>query len=280
MRESPVTGDPAFEIPAYAARLDYRGKLDPCIETLRGLHEAHTLTVPFENLDVRLGRPILLDPATLFRKIVCERRGGYCFELNGLFAALLERIGFPVHRLMARVLYGAATVRPLSHEVLLVEADGGRWLADVGFGGNGLIAPLPLRAGHEERQYQEHVRLVGREGRTGPVFVLQFESADVWHDLYEFSLERYAPEDYILPNYYHSHAPESLFMRHVICTKPTVEGRIILLDRKLKIRERGETRHAKADRPEEFRMFLKTHFGIEQDELAADLARGWERLGA
>lgn len=280
MREPQASPGPLLDVAAYAARLQYRGRLDPSADTLRGLHEAHALTVPFENLDVHLGRPISLDPPALFRKIVHQRRGGYCFELNGLFAVMLETMGFTVHRLMARVLYGSATVRPRSHEVLLVETGGDRWIADVGFGANGLIAPLPLRAGHDEWQYQDHVRLVGREGRQGEAFALQFEATGTWHDLYEFTLERYLPEDYILANYYHSHAPDSLFVRHVICTKPTTEGRVMLLDRKLKIRAKGQTRHTRVEHPGEFRALLRVHFGIEPDEIAAGVARDWDRLGA
>lgn len=97
---------------AYLARIGYEGALTPAIETLRGLHRAHVMTVPFENLDIHLGRPISLNPADLFRKIVVDRRGGYCFELNGLFTLLLEDVGFAVTRLAARVLYGTEGVRP------------------------------------------------------------------------------------------------------------------------------------------------------------------------
>ncbi|MFM8552046.1 MAG: arylamine N-acetyltransferase family protein [Nitrospiraceae bacterium] len=280
MRNPQTRGEAGLDVAAYAARLGYCGSLDVSLACLRGLHEAHALTVPFENLDVHLRRPISLEPAALFHKIVQQRRGGYCYELNGLFAVVLEQLGFTVHRLLARVLYGAAQARPRSHEVLLVEVGSDRWIADVGFGGNGLIAPFPLHAGHEERQYQDHFRLVGRESRHGISYGLQFETSDAWHDLYEFTLERYGPEDYILANYYHSHAPESLFVRHVICTKPTTEGRVMLLDRKFKIRTGEATSHSKVDRPDELRTLLKAHFGIEQEDLAADVAREWDRLGA
>ncbi len=283
MRDLRATEGPVLDVAAYAARLAYRGRLDPSVETLRGLHEAHALTVPFENLDVQLGRPISLDPSALFKKIVHERRGGYCFELNGLFAVILEQLGFTVHRLMARVLYGSTTVRPLSHEVLLVDIEGDRegdrWIADVGFGANGLIAPLPLRAGHEERQHQDHFRLIGRESRSGRTFALQFETRGTWHDLYEFTLEPYRPEDYILANYYHSHASDSLFVQHVLCTKPTTEGRMTLLDRKLKIRTQGAIQHSTVSLLDDFRTLLKVHFGIEDDGIAAGVARGWDRLG-
>ncbi|TAJ10245.1 MAG: arylamine N-acetyltransferase [Nitrospirae bacterium] len=279
MRDRRATEGQNLDVAAYAARLAYRGKLDLSVDTLRGLHEAHAFTVPFENLDVHLERPISLDPSVLFKKIVQERRGGYCFELNGLFAVILETLGFTVHRLMARVLYGAAMVRPLSHEVLLVDVEGARWIADVGFGGNGLIAPFPLCAGHEERQYQDHFRLIGHEDRNRRTFALQFETRGTWHDLYEFTLEPYRPEDYILANYYHSHASDSLFVQHVICTKPTIEGRVTLLDRKLKVRTKGVTQHSTVNLLDDFQTLLKAHFGIEHDGIAGGVARTWDRLG-
>jgi N-hydroxyarylamine O-acetyltransferase len=96
------------------------------------LHRAHVMTVPFENLDIHLGRPISLAPADLFRKIVSSRRGGYCFELNGLFALLLEALGIAVTRLAARVLYGAEGVRPRSHQVLTghLGTSAGLWMWD------------------------------------------------------------------------------------------------------------------------------------------------------
>lgn len=122
---------------AYLTRIGYEGSVNPSVETLRLLHRAHVLTVPFENLDIHLGRSISLDPSALFRKIVLSRRGGYCFELNGLFALLLEQLGFSVTRLAARVLYGGEGVRPRSHQLLLVQIGESRWIADVGFGGNG-----------------------------------------------------------------------------------------------------------------------------------------------
>lgn len=269
-----------LDVAAYADRLGYHGNLDPSVETLRGLHEAHVLTVPFENLDVHLGRPISLDPSVLFRKIVHERRGGYCYELNGLFAVMLERLGFAVRRLMARVLSGAAPVRPRSHEVLLVEASGERWIADVGFGGNGLIAPMPLRDGHDERQHADRFRVMGHRDAEAPAFTLQHDLAGSWHDLYEFTLEQYRPEDYIVANYYNSHSPDSLFVRHVICTKPTRQGRVMLLDQKLKIRTKDGTRQVAVAHPDDVRALLKEHFGIDQGEIAAGLAKRWDGRGS
>src|SRR4051812_21511122 len=113
---------------AYLARIGYAGSLAPTIETLRALHRAHLHAVPFENLDIHLGRPIKLDRGAFFRKIVGERRGGFCYELNGLFADLLAFLDFDVSLLSARVAREAGGFGPeFDHLAVLVHA-GGRWL--------------------------------------------------------------------------------------------------------------------------------------------------------
>src|SRR5215208_6825945 len=123
-----------IEAKAYLSRIGHTGPRDPTIDTLRALHRAHLAAVPFENLDIHAGRPIRLDRSAFFRKIVGERRGGFCYELNGLFGALLEALGFEVTLLSARVAREGGGFGPeFDHLVLLVSA-GGRWIADVGFG--------------------------------------------------------------------------------------------------------------------------------------------------
>src|SRR5450755_2396793 len=134
----------ALDLPAYLARLGYRGELRADVASLRALHEAHVTHIPFENLDILLGHGIRIDLASVQAKLVRGGRGGYCFEQNALFAAALELVGFRVTRLSARVRMGGPPVRPRTHMLLRVEADGVLWIADVGFGGWGLIEPIPL----------------------------------------------------------------------------------------------------------------------------------------
>ena len=136
-----------MDLSPYLSRINYSGDRSTSHDTLRALHLAHVLAVPFENLDGYRGVPVSLEPADLFAKIVTARRGGYCFELNGLFSLLLEAMGFEVTRLIARVRYGAKPPYPRSHQVLVVTVSGEPWLVDVGFGGNGLLEPMPLEAG-------------------------------------------------------------------------------------------------------------------------------------
>lgn len=244
---------------AYLARIRYEGAVLPSAETLRALHLAHVLTVPFENLDVHLRRPISLDPADLFRKIVLSRRGGYCFELNGLFALLLEELGFVVRRLAARVLYGTEGVRPRSHQVLLVHLDGERWLVDVGFGGQGLREPLLFVAGQEHRQGPDQFRLTTDERGE---HVLECRLEEAWTNLYSFALDPWLPVDYQFANYYHSHAPESPFVQRLICTMPTLDGRKIFTEKLLKVRGLDHTQKHHVTSEGECQQLLQEHFGL------------------
>src|SRR5881398_483010 len=119
----------ALDLDAYLARIGYQGGLSPTAAVLKALHSAHVFSIPFENLDILLGRPILLDLESLQAKLVHGKRGGYCFEQNLLFAAVLEQLGFAVTRLAARVRRGAARLLPRTHMTLRVEVEGAAWLA-------------------------------------------------------------------------------------------------------------------------------------------------------
>jgi N-hydroxyarylamine O-acetyltransferase len=143
----------ALDLKAYAQRIAFSGDLSPSAECLRELHLAHAQHVPFENIDVLLRRPIRLDIESLQKKLVEDRRGGYCFEQNTLFAAVLEAIGFRVTRQAARVRLGAAGIASRSHMLLAVEAGGQKWLVDVGFGGEALLLPIPWRIGETAEQF-------------------------------------------------------------------------------------------------------------------------------
>ncbi|ODT43417.1 MAG: hypothetical protein ABS70_08145 [Nitrospira sp. SCN 59-13] len=244
---------------AYLARIQYEGPVDPSIEPLRALHRAHVLTVPFENLDIHLGRSISLEPSELFRKIVAGKRGGYCFELNGLFALLLEDLGFAVTRLAARVVYGAEGVRPRSHQLLRVQLGEAAWIADVGFGGNGLLEPLKLADGYEERQGADRFRLVSHEQEG---YLLQCDMDRAWTTLYSFALDPWLPIDFAFANYYHSHSPDSLFMQRRICTMPTLEGRTTLIDDLLKVRSPSGTQELHVSSEDQRRELLLQHFGV------------------
>ena len=197
------------------------------MEVLKDLHLAHVTHIPFENLDVLLRRPILLDTESLWRKLVTGGRGGYCYEQNAVFAAVLEAVGFRVRRLAARVRYGATEVRARTHMLLMVEAAGEIWLADVGFGADGLVHPIPFRPGEESEQFAWKFRLVSE----APNYALQRWRPEGWLDLYSFGLEQHFPIDYVVANHYTATHPNSGFVRRLTAQFAGPERSIMLVNR-------------------------------------------------
>jgi N-hydroxyarylamine O-acetyltransferase len=212
------------DLQAYAARIEYGGEFTPTLATLRNLHLAHATHIPFENLDILLGRPIRLDLESITAKLIDARRGGYCFEQNALFAAVLEAIGFRVTRLAARVRMGATEVRPRSHMLLAVDVEGEHWLADVGFGGDGLLLPVRLKAGEAEGY-----RVIADSG----LHVLQTLRPEGWFDLYSFTLEEQYAVDYEVSNHFTSTYPSSPFVNRLIVQRPGEDVRLTLVNRQL-----------------------------------------------
>jgi N-hydroxyarylamine O-acetyltransferase len=226
---------------------------------LRALHEAHVSAIPFENLDVLQGRPIALDLASLQAKLVAARRGGYCFEQNTLFAAVLERLGFRVTRLAARVLSGTTEVRARTHLLLQVAFDDGEMIADVGFGGEGLVHPLALRHGRETYLGGLGYRL--REEPKG-TWVLQGNLTGEWSPFYAFTREPQDPADYEMANHFTSTFPRSPFLLNLTVQRSWPDRRLILRNRELLLRE-GRTVRASAVRdPEHLLEVLREQFGL------------------
>jgi N-hydroxyarylamine O-acetyltransferase len=213
MSADPIS-QPASAIPdiaAYCRRIGYTGELQPNSSTLSALHRAHVGAIPFENIDALLGRPILLDSASLQAKLVIARRGGYCFEQNLLFKDVLERLGFKVTGLSARVRgAGEFPLRARTHMALLVEAEGKTFFADVGFGGTGLIDPLPFVA---DREFELPI-VNFRFKENGGLWVLQASQLRAeWVDLFAFTLEPQERIDYEVASWCTSTFPSSVF-RH------------------------------------------------------------------
>ncbi|MFD2352676.1 arylamine N-acetyltransferase [Nonomuraea ferruginea] len=194
-----------LDLDAYLDRIGHGGPRTPSAATLRAVHRAHVTAIPFENLDVVLGRGIPLDPKSLQDKMVTGGRGGYCHEHNLLFAAALERLGFPVTRLLARIRLGGRSHLPRSHAMLLVTADGRRWLADVGFGGDGLVEPMPFAEEATASAGPWRWRLT----RDGDLWILHAGE----EQLYGFRTdEPHYPSDFEVANHYvatHPPAPRS-----------------------------------------------------------------------
>lgn len=223
------------KIETYLQRINYTGPLALSAEALRALHQAHLLAIPFENLDIHLGRPIIPDEATFYRKIVEQRRGGFCYELNGLFAWLLRQLGFDVTLLSARVTNGNGTFGPeFDHLTLLVQLEE-RWLADVGFG-DCFRDPLRLDEPGEQVQALGSYRLT----HTGEQWVYwQRGEALNWQPQYQFTLQPRQLTDFAEMCHIQQIASESYFTRQRICSLATPSGRISLSDRRLIITSNG-----------------------------------------
>lgn len=247
-----------MNLDAYLRRIDYAGPLAPTAATLAGLHLAHATHIPFENLDILLGRPITLAVDAVERKLVADCRGGYCFEQNLLFATALEQLGFPVTRLMARVRYRTEAILPRTHMTLLVEADGARWIGDVGFGAEGLLLPVPFGEAAESTQFLWKYRVVPEGDR----FVMQSFRAGAWIDMYVFTLEPQHPIDFEVANHYTSTHPSSRFVQTLAVQRGGPEARLILRNRELTI-DRGDVTDARviADHDELLRV-LADSFGL------------------
>jgi N-hydroxyarylamine O-acetyltransferase len=247
------------DLDAYADRIGYEGEFRPTLAVLEALHECHARHIPFENLDILLGRPIRLDLSSLEAKLVRARRGGYCFEQNALFAAVLEQVGFLVTRLAARVRYGATHVLPRTHMLLGVEVEGESWLADVGFGTMGLLRPVPLVPGRLSRQdpwcYQVEKDPEG--------YVLRGQEGDAWPDLYAFTLERQFPVDYELANYYTSTHPQSRFVQILTAQMPAPPLRYRLINRELSVISPAEKTTRTITGDDELLEVLAKVFGLE-----------------
>jgi N-hydroxyarylamine O-acetyltransferase len=219
----------SLDLDAYLERIGYRGPVEPTRGVLDELHLGHVTKIPFENLDILLGRPIRLDLESLQHKLVQGRRGGYCFEHNTLFAAALEEIGFGVTRLAARVRFGTRGVTARTHMTLRVEVKGEGRLADVGFGAGSIFRSIPIEPGRDVDQFGWRFRLVD----DGENRVLQTRRPGGWADLYAFTFEPQHAVDYELANHYTSTHPSSPFTRTLTAQLSAPERLLVLRGRKL-----------------------------------------------
>nr|XP_046227571.1 arylamine N-acetyltransferase, pineal gland isozyme NAT-10-like [Scatophagus argus] len=225
-----------MNVQTYLSRIGFAGPVEPSLDVLRSVHICHLKSVPFENLTVHTGGRVQLDPHLLYDKIVNQRRGGFCFENNGLFSWLLGQLGFRVTMLSGQVKnsfgrYGP----PFDHLVLMVSLDGQRWLCDVGFGSSGFSVPLSLEtSGHQEQGH----RVYRIRKDTGMIFV-EWQGQGTtgadgdWAQLYKFTLEPRCLEDFAEMCKYHQSSPSSIFFCKSFCTilKPT--GRLTYIGRRL-----------------------------------------------
>ena len=246
------------DVQSYLARVGYNGPTSPTLETLRAIHYAHLLTVPFENLDIGLGRKIALDEDSFIRKIAERRRGGFCYELNGAFAALLQALGFRVTRLSARVARSDGGESPeFDHLALRVELDE-TWLADVGFG-ESFLEPLRIKPGVEQMDRAGTFRTVDRDQR---LLVEKKQADGSWKGQYSFTFQSRQLEEFAGMCEYHQRSPQSQFTQSKICSRATPQGRITLAGMKLIVTSNGERQERLLKSEEEWRDTLRERFDI------------------
>jgi N-hydroxyarylamine O-acetyltransferase len=247
-----------MNLSAYLQRLNYTGPLAPTAETLRALHLAHLLAVPFENLDIHLGRVIVPDEAAFFRKIVAQRRGGFCYELNGLFAALLRALGFDVTLLSARVAReDGGFSQEFDHLTLLVKLQE-RWLADVGFG-ESFREPLRLDEPGEQAQAGGVYRLSQEDG--GWIYWSRDESGP-WRPQYRFTLQPRGLADFADMCHYQQTSPDSHFTQKRVCSLATPDGRITLSDSRLIVTHNGRRQEQELADQAAYEAALRDYFGV------------------
>jgi N-hydroxyarylamine O-acetyltransferase len=268
-----------FDLDRYLERIGYSGPRNATTETLEALHRLHPAAIPFENLDPLLGWPVALDADALQTKLVAGGRGGWCFEHNTLFRHALEALGFSVTSLAARVLWNAAPgspIGPRSHMLLLVELDDSPHLADVGFGGNVLTAPLRLEPHTAQPTPHEPHRLKPLGNGYANGYVLEAFFGGEWRPFYRFTLEPQFPADYEVSNWYLCNHPSSFFRQMLIAARATPEGRYSLRNNTLAIHRGGETERRSLGDAAALRACLENDFGVrlpESPQLEAMLER-------
>ena len=254
--------EPAIDLEAYLARVGYTGSRAPDFATLAEIHACHAGTIPFENLDILLGRLIPTDLPSIERKLVGDRRGGYCFEQNALLGAALRQLGFAVTPLIGRVRWQIPddVPTPLVHQLLRVEtSDAGPCLADVGFGSMSLRRPLRLEYDTPQPGCLEPRRLV----RRGALVAHQARIGDNWGDVYTFTLEPVPAVDLELGNWYTCAHPQSAFRHNLRASLTLEDRRHTLLNRELTVRHAdGRVDRREIADPDELLAVLAEYFGL------------------
>ncbi|XP_041038068.1 arylamine N-acetyltransferase, pineal gland isozyme NAT-10-like isoform X2 [Carcharodon carcharias] len=254
-----------MEVGKYLARIGYRGPTEPTLENLMAIHHCHLLSVPFGSLAIHCGEGIVPELPRLYRKIVEERRGGFCYELNSLFAWLLEELGYPL-RLLSGQVRSPITGRfgpPFDHLLILAQPGGRSWLCDVGFG-RAFRTPLPLEAGRPQAQ-ENGVFELGLEAGAWHLRRRQLGGQGAGDTLYRFTLEGRRREDFGPMCEYHQRSPSSVFACKAFCSLQLPQGMVTYMGRRLIETEYsagGERQVTTRLTEEQIPLVLRERFGI------------------
>lgn len=255
-----------YDINAHLKRIQYQGKVNVSLATLTELHRCSALHIPFENLDVHLKGKVSLDKAYIFDKLVRQNRGGYCYEVNGLFYDLLTEIGFQVRYLVGRPMLGYTQTRPKTHMVLMVELEGESYLCDLGFSGMSLLEPLKMQLDVPITQYHQQFKLIQSENQD---YHLQTLCHGNWVSLYSFDTQVQQYIDFELANFYNCNSPQSICVTSPIVSIYTENGRIRLINDSIKIRTEVNAiieLHSQEQAAETLKQYFNLSFSDEEME--------------
>lgn len=260
----------ADEVRRYLTRVGYTGATTPTLPTLRALHRAHLLTIPYENLDIHFGLPLTLDPAAAFNKLVDDRRGGWCFEMNGLFGRVLETLGFEVRYLSGAVGRAARGWRAQGNHLVLLVALERPWIADVGFG-DGFLTPLPLEAGTYRQDFLQY-----RLRRDGPRWRMD-NHAYGGADGFDFTLTGRHVDSFAAQCHELQTSPESSFVKSTVCERFTPHGLVMLRGATLRdVTAAGVTTRVLGDAGE-YVAVLHERFGLDLPDAGDLWPAVWQR---
>ncbi len=250
-----------IDLDRYCDRIGYTGPRTPTLDTLRAIAFAQATTVPFENLNVLSGRGVDLDLAVLEEKIVHQKRGGYCFEQNGLALAALQQMGFQATGLIGRVRWMMPDDHPTgaTHMVIQVDIDGTTYFFDAGFGGMRLTGPVQFVTDEPQKTPHEEFRLI----KDGGGFMMQGDLGKQWGNIYRFTLDPQTPADYEVSSWYTSTHPESLFKNFLLVEMPGDGVRRMILNNSFTVRHMGQAPEIR-DIPsvDELEQLLEEHFAL------------------
>lgn len=248
------------ELDKYFSRIKFNGNLKPDLETLAKLQKQHLLNIPFENLDIHINKPITISIKNFYNKIVNNKRGGFCYELNGLFNELLTAVGYQTFLISARVFdspdkYG----EEFDHLAIIVLIDEEKWLADVGFG-EFAFAPLKIAIGYEQKDERGIFRINNYDEQY---LVVQKKISSGWNNEYLFSLNQRNLIEFAERCNYHQTSPDSHFTQKKLCSIPIENGRITLTDKSLKFTNSDKVEEVEIQDDAHFDELLKKYFNIE-----------------
>ncbi|MBV5328300.1 MAG: arylamine N-acetyltransferase [Chlorobium sp.] len=251
-----------FNLEAYFARIGFEADASADFATLKGIMRCQLFSVPFENLDVQQGKIVSLVPEEIYRKIVDRKRGGYCYEVNGLFAMALDALGIPYRFVAARPMTYPVR-RPRTHMAIVATIDGEQWLCDLGFGSYSIREPVNLNC--LDRELSQDFEIFKLSKNPEGDYLLQSFVDGAWKNLYEFNLSQQEWVDFEPANYLNSTHPDSIFVQWLMVVLQNSSGKDVLVGERFKSVSHGRTTGWTVKR-EEIPALLQQQFSLRYDQ--------------